>query len=57
MKDNLIYKILRFFRRSHIQRITHYSDGVVTMGADNPTPLTRKTEVVDIYRQERSPKK
>jgi hypothetical protein len=57
MKDNLIFKILRRFRRSHLQRVIHYSDGVIITGEDNPTPLTRKTEIIDIYRQERSPKK
>ena len=55
MKDNILFKIIRQFRKPHIKTVVHYSDGVISMsGGDNPNPLTRDTKVEETYLMTRS---
>jgi hypothetical protein len=58
MKDNLIFKIIRRFRKPHVQTIVHYSDGVTrVIGGENPNPLTRETKVEETFETKRSEKR
>ena len=54
MNDNILFKIIRCLRKPYTKEITHYSDGLISENPDNPTPLTRKTVVKEIYLKERS---
>ena len=53
MKDNVILKIIRKFRKPHIITYTHYSDGHIGVSDSNPNPLTRRTEETHVFKTER----
>lgn len=57
MKDNIVFKLIRAFRKPFVQTATKWSDGIITIGPDNPSPLTRNTKFVEEFRTERSPRK
>ena len=41
---------LRLFRKSYVQSITHCKNGMIIIGADNPSPSLHKTKLKEIHK-------